>query len=165
MLRRRITLGLLSASVLALCLGAPARSATVSTNFAVKATVLASCSVTAADLDFGVYAPGGSDATASTTIDVTCSNGTPYTIALDGGSAHDVAARAMSDGAAHNLAYGLYTDASFATVWGDGTASSVTTSGTGDGAVQPCTVFGKIPAGQYVVPATYTDEISVTVTY
>ncbi|MGN6516798.1 MAG: Csu type fimbrial protein [Rhizomicrobium sp.] len=161
-------MGVLWAGSLALahlCAAAPARGATVSTNFAVKATVLASCTVTAADLDFGVYAPGGGDATATTTIDVTCSNGTPYTIALDGGSAHAVAARAMSDGATHSLAYGLYTDAGFATIWGDGTASSATTSGTGDGTAQPCTVFGKIPAGQYVVPATYTDEISVTVSY
>jgi spore coat protein U-like protein len=162
-----VRLGLGTAILLPLCLGLPAQGATISTTFTVKATVLASCQVTAADLDFGNYAAGtGSDTTANSTINVTCTNGTSYTIALDGGSvAHDVSARQMSDGNSHTLSYGLYTTAAFTTAWGDGSGSTATVSGTGDGTAQPSTVFGQLPAGQYVPAGPYTDQITVTVTY
>ena len=152
--------------VLALFCGAvPGRSASISTTFNVTATVQASCGVTAADLDFGAYMPG-SDAANDTTIDVTCTNGTAYTIALDGGSvAHDVTARQMSDSGSNRLSYELYTDSSFATVWGDGTLATATISGTGNGAAQPATVYGRVPAGQYVPATNYADQITVKVTY
>jgi spore coat protein U-like protein len=170
MLLRRINVRAfrLAAALLALaCLIRPAHAAQITTTFTVTATVLASCQVTASDLDFGNYAAtSASDTAADTTVDVTCTNGTNYTIALDGGSvAHDVAARAMSDGNSHTLSYGLYTTAGFTTAWGDGTASTSTVSGTGDGTAQPTTVFGRLPAGQYVPAATYNDHITVTVTY
>ena len=63
------------------------------------------------------------------------------------------------------LNYGLYADASFTTVWGDGGGATATVSGTGNGAAQPTTVYGRIPAGQYVPATTYTDQITVEVTY
>jgi spore coat protein U-like protein len=146
---------------------APSAASQITTTFQVKATVLASCQVSAADLDFGDYTPtSGSDAAANTTIDVTCTNGTAYIVALDGGSVmHDVSARAMSDGNSHDLSYGLYTTAGFATVWGDGTAATATVGGTGNGASQALTVYGRLPASQYVPAASYTDQITVTVTY
>jgi len=166
----RISLALLGAGAAILilfCLALPARGATISTTFAVKATVLASCQVTASDLDFGNYAAGsGSDTTADSNIDVTCTNGTTYTVALDGGSvAHDVSARQMSDGNSHTLFYALYTTAGFTTAWGDGSGATTTVSGTGNGSAQSSTVFGQLPAGQYVPSGAYTDHVTVTVTY
>ena len=166
----RISIAIFGAGVaflVLLCLALPAQGASISTTFAVKATVLASCQVTASDLDFGNYAPtSGSATTADTTVVVTCTNGTQYTVALDGGSvAHDVGARQMSDGNSHTLAYGLYTTAGFTTAWGDGTGATTTVSGTGDGSAQPATVFGQLPTGQYVPAAPYADQITVTVTY
>jgi spore coat protein U-like protein len=170
MLLRRINFhisGLLVGALLLFPGPRPAAAAQTTTTFTVTATVLASCQVAASDLDFGNYAPtSGADTTADTAIDVTCTNGTHYTIALDGGSvAQDVTARAMSDGNSHSLSYGLYTSAGFTTAWGDGTGSTITVSGTGDGTAQSTTVFGRLPAGQYVPAATYTDHITVTVTY
>jgi spore coat protein U-like protein len=170
MLLRRINFrasGLIAVAFALFWIARPAQAAQTTTTFTVTATVLASCQVTASDLDFGNYAAtSGADTTADTTIDVTCTNGTHYTIALDGGSvAQDVAARAMSDGNAHSLSYGLYTSAAFTTAWGDGTGATATVSGTGDGTAQPTTVFGRLPAGQYVPAAPYSDHITVTVTY
>ena len=154
-------------ALLSLCPAAPSAASQITTTFQVKATVLASCQVSAADLDFGNYTPtAGLDSAANTPIDVTCTNGTAYTVALDGGSVmHDVSARAMSDGNSHNLSYGLYTTAGFTTAWGDGTASTATVSGTGNGAAQALTVYGRLPASQYVPAASYADQITVTVTY
>jgi spore coat protein U-like protein len=167
MLLRRINFSRCLIVFLWFCPAIPSGASQITTTFQVKATVLASCQVSAADLDFGNYAPtSGADSSADTTIDVTCTNGTNYTVALDGGSVmHDVSARAMSDGGSHNLSYGLYTSASFTTAWGDGTASTATVSGTGNGASQALTVYGRLPASQYVPAASYADQITVTVTY
>ena len=38
-------------------------------------------------------------------------------------------------------------------------------SGTGNGSAQAITVYGQIPAAQYVTPGSYTDTITVSVTY
>jgi spore coat protein U-like protein len=60
--------------------------------------------------------------------------------------------------------------AALGTVWGDGTGSSVTQSGTGAGiaTANSLTVYGQVPdnaTNQAAVPASYTDTITVTVTY
>lgn len=142
-----------------------ARAANASTTFSVTATVLASCNVSAGTLAFGNYSPSAqSDATS--TIDIVCTNGTPYTVALDGGStASNVAARAMNDISAHTLSYGIYTNATRATIWGDGTGATVTQSGTGSGGTQALTAYGRVPASQFVAAGNYSDTITVTVTY
>ncbi len=65
----------------------------------------------------------------------------------------------------NTLAYQIYLDAGRATVWGDGSASSSTKSGTGTGSVQSISVYGRIPSLATVVPGSYTDTVTVTVTY
>jgi spore coat protein U domain-containing protein, fimbrial subunit CupE1/2/3/6 len=144
-----------------------ARAATASSTFNVSANVLAVCTVTATDLSFGDYDashPSARDATS--TLSVTCSKGQGYTIALGAGSGAGatVADRKMTSGA-NTLNYGLYSNASHTTVWGDGTLSSVTVSGTGDGQAQSLTVQGEIPPGQHVAAGTYSDTITVTLDY
>ena len=154
-------------AVLLVCAASPAWAASVSSQFNVTATVLKNCAVAASDLAFGNYTAGsGSPVTASTTVSVTCTTALAYTIALDGGqTTSDVNARAMTDGAAHNLSYGLYTTNGYATVWGDGSAGTSTVAGTGNGAAQAVTVYGRIPASQFVAAGSYTDRVTVTVNY
>jgi spore coat protein U-like protein len=137
------------------------------TTFSVTATVLASCTVSAGTLAFGNYTPtDGSPVDATSTVNVVCTNGTSYTVALDGGStANNVAARAMSDGGSHALSYEIYDDASHATMWGDGTGATVTQSGTGNGATQGLTAYGRVPASQFAVAGNYADTVTVTVSY
>jgi spore coat protein U-like protein len=140
---------------------------TITTQFNVTATVLANCAVSATNLVFGTYtASSGTPLTASSTVSVTCTNSLAYTVALDGGSvAANVAAREMSDGATHVLSYQLYTANTYASIWGDGTASTVTVAGTGNGAAQPLTVYGRIPSAQFVTAGNYLDHVTVSVTY
>jgi spore coat protein U-like protein len=38
-------------------------------------------------------------------------------------------------------------------------------SGTGNGNAQTLTVYGQLPAGQYVTPGAYADTITATITY
>jgi spore coat protein U-like protein len=159
---------LLSVALLALAIRpVEAFAATPATTFSVTATVLASCTVSAGTLAFGSYTPtGGSPADATSTIDVTCTNGTPYTVALDGGSTeNNVAARAMNDPSSHTLSYGIYKDSARTTIWGDGTGSTVTQSGTGIGSLQGLTAYGRVPASQFVAAGNYSDTVTVTVSY
>jgi spore coat protein U-like protein len=155
--------------VLAPVLGAvPAAAATAGSSFSVTATVLASCIVASTGtLGFGNYTASSSTPDdAQTSVNVTCSSGLTYTIALDGGQSANVAARAMVDSGAHSLTYALYTTNGYSTIWGDGTGSTSTRGGTGSGSAQNFQIYGRVPVGQYVAAGTgYADVVNVTVTY
>ncbi len=160
---QRILGGIWAAGLLA---GCPAWAGTATTTFNVTATVLQSCAVSASDLAFGSYDAGsGAPVTATTILQVTCTNALAYAVALDGGTTtHDPVNRAMSDGT-HNLTYGLYTTSGYGTIWGDASAGTSTVSGNGSGMAQPLTVYGRIPTAQFVTPGSYADRVTVTVTY
>lgn len=146
----------------------PARALTTQTaQFTVSASVLDNCAVSAGPLAFGPYsASSGTAVTANSSIQVTCTNGLHYTVALDGGTTTQApAARAMVDSNSDQLGYGLYTSSGYSSVWGDGTAGTVTQAGIGNGSAQPMTVFGRIPASQYVASGSYTDTVTVSVSY
>lgn len=147
-------------------------AATATTTFQVSATVLKNCTVSATNLAFGNYTPAAGALAVNSTVSVSCTTGTTFTVALNGGSTAGgtIAQRLMSDGAGATLLYNLYTTNAFATVWGDGTGASVTQAGTGAGMGTPqaLTVYGQLPdsaANQAKPPASYTDTITVTVTY
>lgn len=141
-------------------------AATATTSFSVTATVLAACSVNATNLAFGNYNPAQVAVTnGQNTVTVTCTSGTTYNVGLDlgVGSGATLAARRMTSGA-NTLNYNLYSNASRTTVWGN-TIGTNTVAGTGNGVAQPLTVYGSIPAEQYVPAGNYLDTINVTVTY
>jgi spore coat protein U-like protein len=145
--------------------------ATTTTTFAVTETVLASCSATATTLAFSAYTPGSGAKANNSTISVKCTKNTPYTIALNGGttSGGTIAQRLLASGA-NTLQYNLFTTAGFSQVFGDGSGTSATVAGTGAGVAtaNAVTVFGQLPdsaSNQAAVPGSYTDTITVTVTY
>jgi len=144
-----------------------ANATTATAQFNVTATVLGNCAVSATDMAFGNYsANSGATLPATSILSVTCTTGTTYAVALDGGTnAANVAARSMTDGSSHNLPYGLYTTNAYTSIWGDGTGGTVTQSGTGNGSAQSLTVYGRVPASQFVTAGSYSDRITVTVTY
>ncbi|WP_077033760.1 spore coat U domain-containing protein [Pelomonas sp. KK5] len=144
---------------------------TAGNTFQVTATVVSSCTVSGTTLNFGGSIDPLATATpldATSTLSVQCTNTTPYTVALNAGSnaggASNFSARAMKSGA-RSLAYQLYLDTGHSSVWGDGTASSATYSGTGSGSAQTLNIYGRLPSLANVVPGTYTDTVTVTVSY
>lgn len=142
-------------------------AATTTTTFNVTANVVATCSVTATDLAFGNYdaaSPTPTDATSA--VNVTCTNNHGYTVDLNAGTGAGatVAVRRMTNGA-NTLDYSMYTTAARVTVWGDGTLATSTQAGTGNGAAQALTVYGRIPTGQFVTAGAYADTVTATVTY
>lgn len=145
-----LTLGLASTSAVA---------ATATTTMAVTATVQATCVVSATSMAFGTYT--GVVANTTSTVTVTCTNTTPYTLGLNAGAASGATTtnRSMTGPGSALLGYGLYSDSAR-------TANFVTTASiTGSGAAQPVTVYGQVPAGQYPAPGSYADTITATVTY
>lgn len=163
---RRALLGVSLLATSPFVMAAPAVAATTTTTTAVSATVQATCLVTASAMAFGTYTGVVADSTA--TITVTCTNTTPYTVGLSAGlgatPAATVTTRHMTGAAAANLNYALYSDTGRTTNWGM-TPVTDTVAGTGNGAAQALTVYGRVAAAQYVAPGAYTDTVTATVTY
>jgi spore coat protein U-like protein len=148
-----------------------AQAATTPASFQVNATLLATCSASAATLAFGTYTPGAGALAVNSIISVKCTKNTTFTVALNGGTTTGgtVAQRLMNSGGNH-LQYNLYTTAGLATVFGDGSGTSQTQAGTGTGTATAVsvTVFGQVPdntTNQVAIPGAYSDTIAVTVTY
>jgi spore coat protein U domain-containing protein, fimbrial subunit CupE1/2/3/6 len=122
----------------------------------------ASCSVTVVGVafaDYDVFKKGATNTTGK--VKVHCGASLSYTIALSAGTG-TFASRLMTSGG-YDLQYNLFTDSQRVTVWGDGTSGSVTVSATDTGATY--TVYARIPARQNVPVGSYSDTVTVTVTY
>jgi spore coat protein U-like protein len=143
-----------------------AYAATTTSTFTVQATIQAQCIINSAStLDFGTQGVLSGNVDNSSTVAVQCTNTTPYNIGLDAGTGTGatVATRKLTSGGAV-INYSLYSDSGRSSVWGN-TIGTNTQTGTGNGASQNFTVYGRIPAQTTPAPGTYTDTITVTVTY
>src|ERR1041384_5272746 len=89
---------------------AVAQAGTATGNLTVQITITASCSINAATLNFGGSVPGttlvSSAVTGSTTVSVTCTSGSPYSIGMDNGLNVNGSQRRMKSGS-NFLNYGL----------------------------------------------------------
>jgi spore coat protein U-like protein len=133
--------------------------------FNVTANVLKNCLVTAQDIDFGTHGVLASNVDAAGQLGVRCTGGTPYTVGLDGGlSGGPPTARRLTKGSEF-ITYGLYRDAGRTQPWGDLSLPATVAAGTGTGAVQNFTVFGRVPPQATPSAGAYADTIAVTVTY
>jgi spore coat protein U-like protein len=122
---------------------------------------------------FGNYNPiSATPVTATGVVSVTCSAlvlfTASYVISMNAGNSGTLPNRFMLLSAVH-LNYNLYTTAADTTVWGDGTVGTGTVSDSytaiGLSATRTYNVFGLLPALQAVGVGTYTDTVTVTVTY
>jgi spore coat protein U-like protein len=145
-------------------LNLPANAATATTTFGVTSTVQSTCVISGNTLAFGTYS--GSAIAMTTTLSVTCSNGTTYNVGLNAGSASGatVTTRAMTGPGSATLSYAMYQDTNHTNNWGQ-TVGTDTEAGTGNGSAQTLTVYGELAAGQYPAPGSYSDTITATVTY
>ena len=153
---------------IALSVGLPAMAATTTGTLNVSGTVVASCTLTTTPVNFGTSIPSPlvANVDATGTITATCSNSVPYAIALSAGSGAgaSVAVRRLTSGA-NTLNYALYRDSARTLLWGDGTLGTGMQAGTGTGAAQSITVFGRIPTGQAPAIGAYADSVTVTITF
>lgn len=125
-----------------------------------------SCTVVATDLDFGRSHTLAGALDGSAVLGVTCTAGTPYAVALSGGTvAQDVLNRRLGrNGLAgrDTIVYQLYRDSARSQLWG-GEPHRVEAVGTGS----PNThvVYGRLPAQSTPVAGDYRDTITATVSY
>ena len=155
-----------------------AEASVKTTTFNVEATVASICKVSAQNLNFGSYTPGTS-LEGQSEISGACTNGTYFTVAwspgLHAGSAgynnRNMAGTGSGPATSTNLLhYQLYSTANNDAVLGNGSNGTITISSTGTGmnTTLNATMYGQIPdttANQQAVPGTYSDTITVTVTY
>jgi len=134
--------------------------------------LVSSCTVSASGVAFGIYDPTVATATFSSgTVSVSCvvsgaTGHNPITIAFDTGSSGTFNSRTMLNGT-DVLNYNLYLDAAYTQVWGDGTGISLTDSQyvTPGKPSVVATVYGMMPALQTPGSGTFTDTITVTVSF
>lgn len=144
---------------------APAQAAQVCNNGANPIQASAS------SLSFGNYSAGASSPTdANGSVTVKCSKTGQIlpnlTVALSAGGAGSFNPRKMSSGAS-KLNYNMYTTSTYTTIWGDGTGGTATQSYAQSQNLNSVTFtnFGQVPASQFVTAGSYTDTITVTVTF
>ena len=145
--------------------GSEAGASTATGSFNVQVTIAATCVVTGATaLNFGTQGVLSANTDQTSTITVTCTNTTPYNIGLDKGlNGSSVTTRQMIMGSTP-VNYSLFSDSGRTTNWGN-TVGTDTVAATGNGSAQAYTVYGRVPAQTSPAPGTYTDTITVTVTY
>ncbi|MGY3690165.1 spore coat protein U-like protein [Bradyrhizobium sp. USDA 3240] len=144
-----------------------AHAATATGQFNVTITIQSNCIVqSATDLAFGSQGVLSANVDAQSTISVQCTNTTPYTVGISAGNGAGatVAARLMTGTAAATVTYSVYRDAARSLVWGT-TIGTDTLAGTGTGAPQPITVYGRVPPQSTPAAGGYSDTLTVTVTY
>lgn len=141
---------------------------------AVSATVNTNCAVSTPGLTFTAIDPTAAvNSTGSATLTVKCTKGTTLTDIKLGPGGHQIAGgkRQLNNGS-NNIAYQLFTDAGFTTLWGDSTTTGIGAKDnigftfTSVNAPQTYTVYGQILVADEDVPAaTYTDSVTITLDF
>jgi len=161
-----------------------AQAGTATTTFNVTISLSASCVISSGGaLAFPGAGVLNTAINGSTTLGVICTNTTPYSVSLSGGLNGTITQRQMklTTGSAL-VAYNLYTDNTYATIWGDGTtagsktvgitgtstvvqSTGSTLGGVANGATQTMTVYGQIVSQTTPQPGSYSDTITATVNF
>jgi spore coat protein U-like protein len=166
-LRAHRTLFALGAAVAFFSPGSPPANAATTTNtFAATISIQSSCQVVSTNmLDFGVTTALVANHDAQTNFAVQCTNATAFHVGLDAGSSAggSVATRLMTSGGGA-VGYQLYSNAARTTNWGN-TVGTDTVSGAGSGSALNLTVYGRVAPQSTPAPGTYSDTVTVTVTY
>lgn len=136
------------------------------------ACTLCTCTASSSGISFGGYDPGSNSPNdASGTVRLDCTGvvslmGT-IDVAASPGTSGNASARQMAQGA-DRLNYNLYTDSSRTSIWGTGAGGTSTMTATLNGLLlfsQSVTVYGRLPAHQWVRSGAYADSVIVTITY
>ncbi len=133
-----------------------------STQFKVQVHIKESCNISsngASNIDFGTINRSAGTLSAQGNLNITCTQGTPYNIALK--SDRKMLNQTSSGGV---IPYTLYQDVNQSIIWGIDTNQNYTN--TGIGLNQNIPVWGKIAQQDTNVPSgTYSDTVTAIVSY
>ena len=134
----------------------------------VRFEVVASCTVSVADLNFGAYASNQTNPIqGQTAIQLLCGVGTTAEVSLDEGlrpGSNTSRRRMGQDSGTDRLEYDLYQDPGRTIHWGDKSGRDTLEVET-TGAPLTVPVYGQVLGGQRVRDGSYSDTITVVVTY
>lgn len=134
--------------------------------FTAQAQVINDCTISATNMAFPSTGILDHALQATSTLNVRCTNGNAWRIALSGGSSGNMLDRRMKrTGGGGDVRYQLYTNTARNIIWGDGTAGTGRSAATGNGLQQTVTVYGTVPAQTTPSPGTYRDTIIATITF
>lgn len=156
-----------NATMPASCTSGGSAGASSSFPFTVNGSVPNACTLTpkpVPTLGFGSapgFITGNIDQT--TNIGLVCTGRTPWQIGLNNGLHASGNVRRMANGSGQFVPYELYRDSGRSLRWGN-TLNNDTLAGTGSGASQSLTVYGRV-APQTATVGSYSDTITVLVTY
>jgi spore coat protein U-like protein len=137
----------------------------------IRVQVLPECNVGTFSMNFGTYSPAGTNASnplpATSTVTVKCTKTTIGTVQLNAGQWSAGGVRNLRSATGELLAYNLFLDSSYATVWNLTNTMSDTSQGraTPLGGGAGFTIYGRIPANQDVSAGAYNDTVQAIVNY
>lgn len=133
-----------------------------SSEFVVQLTVTERCEIQSTQsqsIDFGSIQRSTNNVSSSGSLNVSCSQNTPYSIAL-----HSDKTLKNTQDSSIQVPYQIYQEAGFKTVWGSSSQENFASTGTG--ADQNFKIWAKINEGATNIPAgVYIDTVIATITY
>lgn len=155
------------ASAIAVASVMPVQAAVpVQASFVAQLIINGDCVINSAgNLDFGSSGVLSAAIDGTAVLSIQCTNTLAYDIGLDAGTGGGTTAtRKMKSAAGPTVDYNMYTDAGHTVNWGN-TLAADTKSDTGSGAAQLHTIYGQVPIQTTPAAGTYTDTVTVTVTF
>lgn len=132
-----------------------------SANFSVQATVSKNCLISTSDVNFGTHGLLNSNIQAEGAVNLTCTKGTNYSVALETGGLPTSQRQMKNSG--YTVTYGLYQNSQHTQLWGS--ISGETATGSGTGATFSLPVYGLVQPQDTPPAGVYKDTVIVTVTY
>jgi len=155
-----------TATMAALSIPLMVSAATTTASIQIQATVISDCSIHSAyGVNFGEIAVTANGTDAQGVINMACTKGTAYTIALNAGTGtgSTIENRRLSSGS-ETVGYQLYRDSARSLVWGE-TPGTDTLGQTATGGIEQHPVYGRMPGQLLPAPGTYQSTVTVTITY
>ena len=162
----RSSLRLLTIAIVCALGAAASLAATATSTFVSRIVIQSECQVvTTNTLDFGTTGALIANVDQSATFQVLCTNTTTYNIGLNAGSTvgGTTTTRKMTSGSA-TIDYKMFSESGRTTNWGN-TVGTDTVAGTGTGSAITYTIYGRVAPQTTPAPNTYTDTVTITVTY
>lgn len=130
----------------------------------------AACNVAATNINFGTYDVFSNSPRDSTgTVSVDCDEAPPPIVTIRIGPSFNSGGfnpRQMRHTTSPDrFNYNLFTDPAMSVIWGDGTQGATVSRKVTKGKPEIVTVYGRLFAGQDVSVGTYSDTVSVTITW
>lgn len=163
--RWRLGAGLTMAGACALVASPCAAAGRATNQFLVSVNPVSSCTVSAAPLIFLIPVPTNLNVDSTSTITIRCPPNTAFTVDIDRGLYNNgINRRVYNAGYNDYINYDVYKDPPRSAVWGTGGARNVG-GNSGPTGVGLLTVYGRVNSVKTLKSGSYTDTLTVTVTF